>query len=288
MLLKSIIDSIESVAPRSAQESWDNSGMQVGDTGRDIQSVLLTTDVTTDVVDEAIMLGCQLIISHHPLLFHGLKQVCGQTPQARIVEKAIKHDIAIYSAHTSLDSVPGGINTRLADILGLQDYRVLQPSGRSDSAGGLAGNAGLTAQAVGLGVIGSFPEPMPFDSFLKHVRARLDTTYIRYSLPHLSPFTFHLSPFTFQFSVSKVALCGGSGAEFIPEAIAQGADVYLTADVKYHEFQEADGRIAIVDIDHWVSEKHARDIFRDLLAPLAPQGLTCYISEKDHTPIHIY
>ena len=266
MLLKSIIDSIESVAPRSAQESWDNSGMQVGDTGRDIQSVLLTTDVTTDVVDEAIMLGCQLIISHHPLLFHGLKQVCGQTPQARIVEKAIKHDIAIYSAHTSLDSVPGGINTRLADLLGLANVTPLRPSVSGFSF---------------LGVIGSFPEPMPFDSFLKHVRARLDTTYIRYSLPHLSPFTF-------QFSIQTVALCGGSGAEFIPEAIAQGADVYLTADVKYHEFQEADGRIAIVDIDHWVSEKHARDIFRDILAPLAPQGLTCYISEKDHTPIHIY
>ena len=247
--------------------------MQVGDTGRDIQSILLTTDVTTDVVDEAIMLGCQLIISHHPLLFHGLKQVCGQTPQARIVEKAIKHDIAIYSAHTSLDSVQGGINTRLADLLGLANVTPLRPSVSGFSF---------------LGVIGSFPEPMPFDSFLKHVRARLDTTYIRYTLPNLSPFTFHLSPFTFQFSVSKVALCGGSGAEFIPEAIAQGADVYLTADVKYHEFQEADGRIAIVDIDHWVSEKHARDIFRDILAPLAPQGLTCYISEKDRTPIHIY
>ena len=269
MLLKSIIDSIESVAPRSAQESWDNSGMQVGDTGRDIQSVLLTTDVTTDVVDEAIMLGCQLIISHHPLLFHGLKQICGQTPQARIVEKAIKHDIAIYSAHTSLDSVPGGINTRLADILGLQDYRVLQPSG----------------QEVGLGVIGSFPEPMPFDSFLKHVRARLDTTYIRYSLPKTQSSNLQIFESS-NLQISKVALCGGSGAEFIPEAIAQGADVYLTADVKYHEFQEADGRIAIVDIDHWVSEKHARDIFRDILAPLAPQGLTCYISEKDHTPVY--
>ena len=238
--------------------------MQVGDTGRDIQSVLLTTDVTTDVVDEAIMLGCQLIISHHPLLFHGLKQVCGQTPQARIVEKAIKHDIAIYSAHTSLDSVQGGINTRLADLLGLANVTPLRPSVSGFSF---------------LGVIGSLPEPMPFDSFLKRVRARLDTTYIRYSLPQFSILNS-------QFSIKKVALCGGSGAEFIPEAIAQGADVYLTADVKYHEFQEADGRIAIVDIDHWVSEKHARDIFRDLLAPLAPQGLTCYISEKDHTPVY--
>ena len=247
--------------------------MQVGDTGRDIESVLLTTDVTTDVVDEAIMLGCQLIISHHPLLFHGLKQVCGQTPQARIVEKAIKHDIAIYSAHTSLDSVPGGINTRLADLLGLVNVTPLQQGGVSF-----------------LGVIGSFPEPMSFDSFLKRVRARLDTTYIRYTLPKTQSSNLQIFESSnlqiFESSnlqISKVALCGGSGAEFIPEAIAQGADVYLTADVKYHEFQEADGRIAIVDIDHWVSEKHARDIFRDILAPL---GVKCYISEKDHTPIY--
>ena len=241
--------------------------MQVGDTGRDIQSVLLTTDVTTDVVDEAIMLGCQLIISHHPLLFHGLKQVCGQTPQARIVEKAIKHDIAIYSAHTSLDSVPGGINTRLANLLGLANVTPLRPSVSGFSF---------------LGVIGSLPEPMPFDSFLKHVRARLDTTYIRYTLPKTQSSNLQIFESS-NLQISKVALCGGSGAEFIPEAIAQGADVYLTADVKYHEFQEAQDRIALIDIDHWVSEKHARDIFRDLLAP---QGLTCYISEKDHTPVY--
>ena len=129
MLLREIINSIESVAPRSAQEPWDNSGMQVGDTGREIHSVLLTTDVTTDVVSEAVEYGCNLIISHHPLLFHGLKQVCGQTPQARIVEMAIKYDIAIYSAHTNLDSVIGGINTRLADKLGLIDCRLLTESG---------------------------------------------------------------------------------------------------------------------------------------------------------------
>ena len=102
MLLREIIHSIELVAPRSAQEEWDNSGMQVGDTGRDIQSILLTTDVTEDVVNEAIMLGCDLIVSHHPLLFRGLKQVCGQTPQARVVELAIKHNIAIYSYKSGL------------------------------------------------------------------------------------------------------------------------------------------------------------------------------------------
>ena len=231
--------------------------MQVGDTGRDVQSVLLTTDVTPEVVNEAVMRGCQLIVSHHPLLFHGLKQVCGQTPQAQVVETAIKHDIAIYSAHTSLDAVPGGINTRLADILGITNYRVLVPSEANP--------------AVGLGAIGQLKEPMAFDSFLEFVRDTLHTTYIRYTSP-------------VDKCISTIALCGGSGAEFIEEAIRQGADVYITADCKYHEFQDAEGRIGLVDIDHWISERHAREIFRDIIEPL---GVTCLISNSDRTPIQI-
>ena len=257
MLLRAIINSIESVAPRRAQEEWDNSGMQVGDTGRDIQSVLLTTDITESVVAEAMERGCQLIISHHPLLFHGLKQVCGQTPQARVVEMAIKHNIAIYSAHTSLDSVIGGINTRLADKLGISNYRILVPSENGQT---------------GLGVIGQLPAPMSYTDFLAHVRETLDCTYVRYTRPRKE-------------TIQTVALCGGSGAEFIETAIEQEADVYLTADCKYHEFQDADGRIGLIDIDHWCSERHAREIFRDILAPL---GITCYISNNDKTPIQLW
>ena len=249
MLLREIINIIESVAPRSAQEGWDNSGLQVGDTERDIQSVLLTTDVTEDVVGEAIMHGCQLIVSHHPLLIHGLKQVCGQTPQARIVAQAIKHDIAIYSAHTSLDVATKGINVRLAERLGLSDYRFLTESG--------------------LGVIGKLQKQMNYADFIGYIREVLGTTYIRYTLPARE-------------TVETVALCGGSGAEFIETAIEQGADVYLTADCKYHEFQDAEGRIGLVDIDHWISERHAREIFRDILEP---SGVKCRISEKDRSPI---
>jgi len=252
VLLREIINSIESVAPRSAQETWDNSGMQVGDTGRDIQSVLLTTDITEDVVSEAVLLGCQLIISHHPLLFHGLKQVCGQTPQARIVEMAIKHNIAIYSAHTNLDSVVGGINTRLCDRLQITDYRLLTESG--------------------LGAIGKLPQPMKYEDFIAHVRDILQCTYVRYTRAQKE-------------MIETVALCGGSGAEFIEEAIHQGADAYLTADCKYHEFQDADGRIGLIDIDHWYSERHARDIFQDILAPL---GVSCIISQTDKTPIQVW
>ena len=228
--------------------------MQIGDPEREINSVLLTTDVTPDVVNEAIISGCQLIVSHHPLLFHGLKQICGQTPQARAAEMAIKHDIAIYSAHTSLDSVIGGINTRLADKLGIANYRILVPSADGQT---------------GLGIIGSLPQPLPYDAFIQHVRETLQCTYIRYTA-----FGDKL--------VSTVALCGGSGAEFIDDAVQQGADVYLTADCKYHEFQDAAGRIGLIDIDHWYSERHAREIFRDILTPL---GLTCIISKADRSPI---
>ena len=252
MLLREIINSIESVAPRSAQEEWDNSGMQVDDTGRDIQSVLLTTDVTTEVVNEAIELGCQLIISHHPLLFHGLKQVCGQTPQARIVEMAIKHDIAIYSAHTNLDSVVGGINTTLAQKIGLTDIRLLTESG--------------------LGAIGQLPEPINYPDLIGRIRDLLGCTYVRHTRPQKQ-------------MIQTVAICGGSGAEFIETAIEQGADAYLTADCKYHEFQDADGRIGLIDIDHWISERHAREIFRDILKTL---DLNVYISKKDKTPIQLW
>ena len=252
MLLREIINSIESVAPRSAQEAWDNSGMQVGDTGRDISSVLLTTDITEDVVNEAIICGCDLIISHHTLLFHGLKQVCGQSPQARVVEMAIKHNIAIYSAHTNLDSVVGGINTKLAEHLGLSDVRLLTQSG--------------------LGAIVTLLQPMNYTDFIAHVNQILDCSYVRYTRAAKE-------------TVETVALCGGSGAEFIDQAIEQGADVYLTADCKYHEFQGAEGRIGLIDIDHWYSERHARDIFRDIIEPL---GIKTIISKNDKTFIHIY
>jgi len=226
--------------------------MQVGDTGRDITSVLLTTDITEDVVSEAIEYGCQLVISHHPLLFHGLKQVCGQTPQARVVEMAIKHDIAIYSAHTNLDSVVGGINTRLAERLGIRDYRLLTESG--------------------LGAIGTLPEPVNYLDFIEQIRKTLDCSYVRYTRPAKE-------------LIQTVAVCGGSGAEFIETAIEQGADVYLTADCKYHEFQDADQRIGLIDIDHWYSERHAREIFRDMLEPL---GVKCIISKQDKTPIIVW
>lgn len=249
MLLQHIIDIIESVAPRSWQEEWDNSGLQIGNPTADIKAALLTTDVTESVVSEAVSRGCDLIISHHPLLFHGLKQVCGQNPVARCVEMAIRHGIAIYSGHTNMDSSLQGVSGKMADVLGVQNYRILVGEGH------------------GLGVIGTLPSAMPSLDFLELVRDRFGAQYVRYT--------------TWDKPVQTVAMCGGSGAEFMDEAIAQGADAYLTADCKYHEFQHAEGQLLLVDIDHWVSEHYTRDIYKEWLGDQIP----CYISEVDSTPI---
>ena len=256
MLLKQIIDIIESVAPRRQQEEWDNSGLQVGDSSRDILSALLSVDVSEAVVAEAIREGCDLIVSHHPLLFHGLKHLTDSTPQERCVAQAIRHNIAIYSSHTSMDKALRGVSGRMAEQLGLQEIRILVPS--------------TDDPRVGFGVIGSLPKPMLWSSWLKHVKQVFGAGFIRYTEP--------VHP-----TIHRAALCGGAGAEFIPHAIAAGADTYLSADMKYHDMQAAAGQIMAVDIDHWVSEHFTRDIFAELLQ----DKVQVRVAQTDASPVKV-
>ncbi|MBR0310282.1 MAG: Nif3-like dinuclear metal center hexameric protein [Paludibacteraceae bacterium] len=256
MVLQQIIDIIESVAPRSQQEAWDNSGLQIGDSNREIHSVLLSVDVTEAVVAEAVKDGCDLIVSHHPLIFHGLKHITGSTPQERCVAEAIRQNIAIYSSHTSMDKALRGVSGRMAEMLGLHDVRILVPS--------------VADPKVGLGVIGTLPTPMMWSGWLKHVQRVFGAEYVRYTEP-------------VQPMISRVALCGGAGAEFLPDAIAAGADTYLSADMKYHDLQAVAGQIMAVDIDHWVSEHFTRDIFAELLKGKVDVRL----SEADTSPVHV-
>ena len=256
MLLKQIIDIIESVAPRRQQEAWDNSGLQVGDSSRDIHSVLLAVDVSETVVAEAIKEGCDMIVSHHPLLFHGLKQVTGATPQERCLAEAIRHNIAIYSSHTSMDKALRGVSGRMAEQLGLQEIRILVPSAEDER--------------VGLGVIGTLPKPILWSAWLHHVQQVFNAPYVRYTDPVRA-------------TISRVALCGGAGAEFLPDAIAAGADTYLSADMKYHDMQAAAGQIMAVDIDHWASEHFTRDIFAELLQ----DKVQVKVAKTDASPVHI-
>ena len=252
MILQDIINIIESVAPLSYQESWDNSGLQVGDRNADVHAALLTIDVTESVVDEAINKRCDLIISHHPLLFHGLKHLTGETPQERCVEKAIRHNIAIYSSHTAMDAYIHGVSGKIADKFGINHYQILCPT---------------TEQNIGLGVIGTLNNPMNSDDFIRFVQDVFDC-----SLRYIEPPTKQ---------INTVAICGGAGAEFIKQAINQKADLFITADMKYHEMQAALGKIGVIDLDHWTSEHFTREIFAELLS----KHITTYISDNDITPI---
>ena len=252
MILQDIINIIESVAPLSYQESWDNSGLQVGDRNAKVHAALLTVDVTESVVDEAIEKHCDLIISHHPLIFKGLKHLTGSTPQERCVEKAIKHGIAIYSSHTSMDAYLHGVSGKIAKKLGISDYRILAPAAEEN---------------IGLGVIGELKTPMKSDDFIHFVQNIFDC-----SLRYIKPCDEN---------ITTVAICGGAGAEFITQAIAQGADIYITADMKYHEMQAAYGQIGVIDLDHWTSEHFTREIFDELLK----QHITTHIAETDTTPV---
>ena len=256
MILQDIINIIESVAPLSYQEGWDNSGLQVGNRNAEIKAALLTVDVTESVVDEAISLGCDLIVSHHPLLFRGLKQLTGSTPQERCVEKAIRHGIAIYSAHTSMDSYLHGVSGRMAEKLGIANYRVLIPSAQDAE--------------VGLGVIGDLAEAIDNEAFVARVAQVFGVLggALRWVEGNKK-------------QVKKVALCGCAGAEFLEEAITQEADAFVSADFKYHELQSADQRITVVDMDHWVSEHFTREIFEELLA----SHVDTHLASADKSPV---
>ena len=256
MILQDIINIIESVAPLSYQEAWDNSGLQVGDRNAEVHEALLTVDVTESVVNEAISMGCDLIVSHHPLLFRGLKHLTGATPQERCVMEALRHNIAIYSAHTSMDSYLHGVSGRIAEKLGIRDYRILIPS--------------VSHAEAGLGVIGDLPQPMDNEEFVAFV-ARV------FAAPNTSLRWVEGSCK----QVRKVAICGGAGAEFLEQAIAQGADAFVSADFKYHELQNAYQRITVVDMDHWVSEHFTREIFEQLLSPY----ISTRIARADESPI---
>lgn len=257
MLLKEIIDIIESVAPLSQQEEWDNSGLQIGHKDADITSVLCCTDVTEAVIDEAIARHCDLVISHHPLLFHGLKTIQGSTFQERVAEKAIRASIAVYSSHTSMDTWLHGVSGRMAEKLGINDYSILAPT---------------QGENVGLGVIGTLPTPLSIEDFLSLVKRTFAVPAIRYTLGPAS-------------LISKVAMCGGSGAEFMEQAIQQGADAFISADYRHHEFLQGEGRIMLLDIGHFESEQYTKEIFAELLVG---NGLSVVLAESDKSPVKAF
>ena len=244
MTVKDILDCITEIAPLHWQESYDNAGLQVGDLNAEVRKALICLDITEAVVDEAIAKNCNLIISHHPLIFNGLKHLTPQTYIERAVMKAIKHDIALISMHTNLDNSYLGVSRVLAEKLGLKNLHFLQPS--ADEPG-----------ACGLGMVGELEKPMEETDFLKLVSEIIASPCLRHSA------------LTGR-KIQKVALCGGSGSPFMAEALRQMADAYLTADIKYHDFFVPEGNILLVDGGHFETEQFTKELICGLIQKKFP------------------
>ena len=340
MKLAEITNYLESIAPLNYQEDYDNSGLIVGNINDEITSALVALDCTEQIVDEAIDKQCNLIITHHPIVFKGLKKFNGKTYVERVVLKAIKNNIALYAIHTNLDHVMEGVSGEICKRLGIVNGKILAPKGGllrkmvtfcptasannlrralfsagaghigdysecSFSADGIGtfkagadsnpfvGEKGLQHQeheqrievifktqderkilvallenhpyeevaydiypisnvlaTVGAGMVGWLPEEMDAAVFLQHVKEKMNTKVIRH--------TALLSK-----KIKKVAVCGGSGSFLLKDAIAAGADAFVTADFKYHEFFDAEDKLIICDIGHYESEQFTSNLLID-------------------------
>lgn len=254
-----IARAIEDFAPKSLQESYDNAGLQIGNPSMAVTAALLCLDITEDILEEAIQRQCNLIITHHPLIFKGLKSITGQSPIERIAIKAICNNIAIYSAHTNLDSAWEGVSHEMAHLMHITDLKVLEPKDAEGTAG--------------LGVIGNL-RPTPKMEFLRTLKDTFGVKAVKYSVQ---------SP---QLVIKRVALCGGAGASLMPLAIREKADAIITGDVKYHDFTSYGLDILIADIGHYESELCARKIFSRIIREKYPD-LVLYFPDSEQNPIGI-
>jgi len=364
MKLSQLVGEINKWAPFVHQESYDNSGLLVGDPNQSIQRVLISLDITEEVLEEAIQGSFDLIISHHPIIFKGLKSLTGKTPEERIVMGAIKNNIAIMAIHTNLDNVIHGVNSKISDILGLQNKRILYPTqgnlkklsvyipqdhlkevrtaifeagagqiGAYDQCSfGVAGlgtfRAGDQAQPfvgkigelheekeikmesvfpahleskiisalikshpyeevaydiysldnknhqIGAGMIGTLEHEMEEEEFLHDLKEKMGCACVRHTSLRGK-------------KVKRVALCGGSGSFLIGAAKSNKADVFISGDIKYHDFFLADQQMMIADIGHYESEQFTKELIGDFLIENFPK-FAVQISEHQTNPINYF
>ena len=258
MKVKEIINTIEEFAPLSIQEGWDNSGLCVGSPEDEVTSVLLALDCTPELVDEAVACGADMIVTHHPLIFKGVKRISPDDLTGEAIIKAVRAGISIYSAHTSADKVLAGVSGAMAARLGLKNVRILEEDGEN----------------VGLGVVGDFPEPMSADEAISFVKEKFSLKSVRTSRP-------------IEGKIARVAMCGGSGGSLIEAARKAGADLYLSGDISYHNFFTEKG-FMIMDIGHYESEIEIVDILFSLIKKNFPTFAVRITQNLNSNPIYYF
>ena len=263
-----LVDALEHYAPLPLQEGYDNAGLQVGLTEAvEVSGALLCLDVTEDVVDEAIRKGCNLIVSHHPLIFRKLARISDENYVQRTVRKAIKNDIAIVSMHTNMDAAKGGVNFKIAEKLGLRNLRFFGGEKEIDGVKGGEGVIGeITDETDALHADG-----IAADDLVLMLRERFQAECVQCNQLLRRP-------------IRKVALCGGAGSFLLDAAIAAGADAFITGEMHYHEFFGHEQEIQICVIGHYQSEQFTSEIFRSIITEKCP-GVKCEISEINTNPI---
>ena len=245
MKAKQVLDALEQYAPLPLQDSYDNAGLQIGLTAeQEVTGALLCLDVTEAIVDEAERMGCNLVVAHHPLLFRGLKSITGQNYVERCVIKAIQKGIGIYAAHTNLDNAEGGLNYRIAETIGLTNLAFLDAK------------PGTTV--AGAGVIGELPMAEDELEFLKRIKALFGVQCIRHTQ-------------LCGRKIQRVALCGGAGGFLLSNAISQGADAFLTGEMRYHDYFGHESDLLIAEMGHYESEQYTIDLFAEVLHRQFPE-----------------
>ncbi len=253
------MSALEQFAPLPLQESWDNAGLQVGLTEAEVSGALLCLDVTERIIDEAVRRGCNLVVSHHPLLFRGLKQVSDLTDVQRTVRKAIQHDVCVVSMHTNMDNAQGGVNFKMAEKLGLQGTVFMSPKRVGDVE-------------CGSGVIGTLKYPTTADVFLQQVKREFGVACVMCNELLDRP-------------VLRVAICGGAGDFMLDEAVRLGADAFVTGEMHYHQYFGYEQRVQICVIGHYESEQFTTEVFRDIISARCP-GVRTEIAETCTNPIY--
>ncbi|MEO9531490.1 MAG: Nif3-like dinuclear metal center hexameric protein [Crocinitomicaceae bacterium] len=364
MKISEITDYLESLAPISSQESYDNSGLIVGNKSTEITKALVCLDCIESIIDEAIAKNCNLIIAHHPIVFKGLKKLNGKNYVERTLLKAIKNDIAIYAIHTNLDNYKLGVNKKIGDVLGIKNTTILSPKGNvlnkisvyvptneveqvreaafaagagnianytecsfgTEGVGTFKGNEASNPvygekgkrsseaetkleflvskhsshqvvrsiinahpyeevaydiyalenenQDEGSGMIGELDSPINETDFLQMVKDKFNCGTIRHTALQNKP-------------IERVAWCGGSGSFLLNVAKSKKADIFITADFKYHEFFDAENQLIIADIGHFESEQFTIDLIADFITKKFPTFALC-LTENNTNPVKYF
>ena len=240
-----IVRFMESIAPQSKKESWDNVGLLCGRKDRQVTTILIALDPFEDVAEEAVKLGAELIVTHHPLIFHPLYSLTDDTAIGRTAATLLRHDIAAFSAHTNLDIAPQGVGSCLARALGLEDISVIEPIEKTaDGVWGL----------LRMGTVA----PQSLNDFLAHVKRTLQAPAVRYAPASEK--------------VHRVAVGGGACADEWKSAFAAGCDTFVTADARYNDFWDArDAGLTLIDAGHFYTENPVCTYLQQILQEAFPE-----------------